>query len=496
MRPLLARLLLSGCLAAVLAAGCSNQNDVRLRYDAERRLQQAERLLRDAQVRNALSNPAEMKELHGRFNEVAVYSMAALDSLSSSADPTIRTQVSELAFQSSTRLAQFLFSERSYDSCISLLHTLNTRVKLPSLESAVIWVNLGQAHQAKGEWNQAVEVYDKALSLTDPPLDERGDVIFDVFNLPAHMYSIYAEIGDSARATASFDRAITYYRLFTNRFPQTKLGVASFANLSALFVDRQMWNEAVSELSRLRDSTGEVNWEARVRMADILAGQLKQYDSALALYDGAATRLIGNDTMARPVIQFKKGLLFLQEKKYDAARQTLNALNQAYPAYFASNPTAQFAKAKSFEEEGNWDRAETEYRFLIENYAGSDEAMSTYLYLGEQFTKLGRTVEASRWMDGADTFYQQIVDKYRGTAVEARALTYQAEILRRNADWNGAITKLLGIFNKYPGMDIGQRGALAAAAIARDKLMDSARAESIIAELKRSLTSVVPPSEN
>jgi tetratricopeptide (TPR) repeat protein len=489
------RLALVFLLCTIVAAGCSDQKDLKLRYTAEKKLHLVERQLQNAQIKRELGDPAVMKSLQDGFSDVSTYCLAAIDSLSPSSDRLLRAELEELAFQSTTRLSQFLFNGRSYDGCIRLLADFSKKISLPPLESAVIWVNIGQAYQAKGEWDSAVVVYNKALALTDPPLDQTGEVIFNVFNLPAHMYSIYSQIGDSIKAIESFNNAITYYRLFVERFAKTKLAVASHANLAALFTDRGNWREAIGEFGLLTDSTGQISWEARIRIGDVYAGKLQLYDSAIALYEGAASALAGPDTMMRPIVDFKKSLVYMMEKKYEEARRILTTINQNYPTYYASNPTAQLAKAKSFDDEGNWDRAESEYRFLIDNYAGSEEAMSTYLYLGEQFRKLGRTVEADRWNDRADTFYQQIADRNTGTITEARAMTFQAELKRRNSDWNGAVTKLLDLFHKFPAIEMGQRAAVAAAAITRDKLADSTRAEAIITELKRSLTDVAPPTQ-
>lgn len=492
------RLILAVTLVTLVIAmiGCSDQRNLRLRYEAEKKLNQAEKELENARIKNELSEPSVVNDLHAKFKEVSNYSIAALDSLSPDEQGEIRTQIAELAFQSTTRLTQFLFSEGQYDSCVALLYRLSGKLKLPPLESAVVWVNIGQAHQAKGEWDKAVEVFNKALALTDPPLDQQGQVIYSVFNLPAHMFAIYAQIGDTQQAKVSFDRSITYYRTFADQTPRSKLGIASVAILSALYSDSRMWRDALRELSLLTDSTGQVNWEASVRMGDIYASQLQLFDSAMIFYDRAYGRLAGADTLARPVILFKEGLALLEEKKYDEARKQLNDLNQNYPGYFASTPMAQLAKAKTFDDEGNWDRAETEYRFLIDNYVGSDEAMSTYLYLGDQLEKRGRTVEADRWMGHADSYYQQIADRNRGTQIEALAMTYQAELLRRKADWPGSVVKLMQIFTKFPNDEIGQRAALAAAGVAREKLGNPAQADSIIGTLKRSLTNVAPPAAN
>jgi len=229
---------------------------------------------------------------------------------------------------------------------------------------------------------------------------------------------------------------------------------------ASIYADVKDWRACVNELNQMRDSSGRVGLDAQVRIADIYAGELANYDTALNMYSGIASRLIGQDTALRPILLFKRSLVYMEMKRYNETRRLLSELDRSYHNYYAASPGAQQVKARSFELEGNWGRAETEYRFLIENYSGTEEAMQAYLYLGEQFAKHGRTTEAERWMQRADAFYQQAADRSAGTTVEARALSYKAEILRRKGDWSGAADVLTSIFTKFPDTEIGQKAIM------------------------------------
>jgi tetratricopeptide (TPR) repeat protein len=240
-------------------------------------------------------------------------------------------------------------------------------------------------------------------------------------------------------------------------------------------------------LSQVKDSSGAPALDAQVRIADIYAGELMYSDSALAMYERIGSRLVGQDTALRPILLFKRSLVHVVKKQYDKARQLLSELDRNYHQYFLASPAAQQVKSRSYELDGNWDRAETEYRFLIENYAGSEEAMQAYLYLGEQFAKQGRTTEADRWMQKAEAYYQQTAERSAGTPVEARALTYKAEMLRRKSDWSGAATVLIAIFDKFPDSEIGQKAMVAAVGLYREKLGNPAVADSLVTELRSRL---------
>lgn len=281
-------------------------------------------------------------------------------------------------------------------------------------------------------------------------------------------------------------RAFSYYRSFLGtRNPG--LVLAAHGNLASLYADVKDWRACVNELSQMRDSTGNIGLDAQVRIADIYAGELAKYDTALNMYTGITSRLIGRDTALKPILLFKRSLVYMEMKRYDEARRLLSELDRNYNNYYAASPGAQQVKARSFELEGNWGRAETEYRFLIENYAGTEEAMQAYLYLGEQFAKQGRTTEGERWMQKADAYYQQAADRSAGTTVEARALSYKAEMLRRRGDWFGAANALTSIFAKFPDTQIGQNAAMIAVGLYREKLGNPTTADSLVTAVRTHL---------
>ena len=138
------------------------------------------------------------------------------------------------------------------------------------------------------------------------------------------------------------------------------------------------------------------------------------------------------DREIEPYILFKQGMVLIEQRKFSEARETLQLLSDEHSRFYDSYPRAQLAKARSFDLEGNWDRAFTEYRFLIEHYAGSDEALATYLYLERYFTEQNRPTEAERWYNQGLQTYSQIASREGLTA--ARALTFQADMYRQRQE--------------------------------------------------------------
>ncbi len=474
-------------LLCTFGLACSDFQPAKFRYEAQKRLHFAEKLLNDARLKNELSNPTVIGQIQTAYNDALDYCLGVLDSVDRVRSAREWEDLSKLSFQAGTRLSQFLFPEQKYDSSLVVLRRMSSKLSLPILESTSLKVNLAEILQASGRWSEAIAAYSEAVDMLNPPVDPSGQIIRSVFDLPAHIYHIQRQTADSPAWNQSLQRAFSYYRSFLGSRPNPNLTLAAHGNLAALYADVGDWRASIAELNQMKDSTGAIGLDAQVRIADVYAGEVPGFDSALAMYERIGTRLIGRDTALRPILLFKRSLVYIEMKKYGEARRLLTELERNYRSYFLASPATQQTKARCYELDGNWDRAETEYRFLIENYTGSEEAMGAYLYLGEQFAKQGRTTEAERWLQKAEAYYQQTAERSVGSPTEARALMYKAEMLRRRSDWPGAAAVLTSIFDKFPDSDIGHKAAMTAVGLYRDKLANPATADSLLTVLRSRL---------
>jgi tetratricopeptide (TPR) repeat protein len=482
--------LLIGFLAGLLSVSCSDNRAVRLRYEVERKYFLADKLTKAAQIRPELNEPGTNVKIRAAYADLVSFCYASLDSVDKRADSIEYREISQLTYHSAIRLAQYLFASRRFDSSSAVVSKLETTIALPPREASGAKVLMGQALQAMGKLDSAVAVYNSAVSLFIPPLEQGGNVFFTVFNVPAHVASVYAQTGDSAKFRRAFTRAESYYRNLATSAPRSRLAMASWAMLARMYGDVRDGRAAVNALEQLTDSTGAINPEARVTISDIQASQLGDFATALRGYDGVLNSLKGRDTIIRPELIFKKAMVVMEQKKYDESRRMLVELQAKYDAYYSSNPMPQFIKARTFELEGNWQRAETEYKYLIDNYPGTDQAFSTYLYLAEQYAKQGRTLESNKLLEKAEQVYTEAAAKGARTGEEALALSYKAELLRRKADFRNSAAVLTQIFDKFPDTEVGRRALLTAAAVYREKLKEPAVADSLVAVFVKTASKV------
>lgn len=468
------------CLLAAVAVSCKDNPAVTYRYNAEKKFYQAERRVKDMQIKPELNTPEQVGQLQTAWAGVVDYTLDALQHVDSTADRLEFDQLSTLAQRSSVRLAQMLFSERSYDTCVTIFSTLLQRSRLTPGELMNTYVLYGEALQASGNWDSAAVIYSRTLSTYYPPVDGDGNIVLNLFNVPMLMFRVASMSNDSANAAKYYQKADDYYQGIITKFPESNLATGSHGNLARLYYDNGFWQKSIDQLRYLKDSLGNVVLSSQMRIADINGIHLKRYDLALAEYDSLAAVLTGRDTLIKPVIMFKKSQVYVEKKQYETARRLLVELDDKYPAYYNFNPMAQITKARTFELEGNWERAETEYKFVIEQYDGTDEAMSTHLYLAKHFAEVGRSAESKLWYDRAEKYFDQVAAKNPGTEREAKALMYKAEMYRELKQWDKAATTLSQIYNKYPESDFGRNALLTAATVYRARLNKPQVADSLI----------------
>ena len=121
--------------------------------------------------------------------------------------------------------------------------------------------------------------------------------------------------------------------------------------------------------------------------------------------------------------------------------------------------------------------------------------MDAYLYVADKLKKLGRDAESEEWYDDADKYYQQLSQLGSGGSLEAKALTYRAEIARIHQDWTGAAGLLIQVYDRFPRTDAGRRALIRASLLYRQKLGQPQVADSLMEVLRTSLADLLPTPE-
>jgi tetratricopeptide (TPR) repeat protein len=469
----------------ILFCGCTDNTAVRLRYQAEKQFYHAEKAAQAASFRGESVDPAVARNIRDQFGDVANLCLANLDIVTREKYPQENRQLSAIAYQSTTRLAQMYLAVRRFDTLAVLISQLLDRATLSRSELATTYYNYGRALQLGGKWDSSLVTYSTALAKFRPPVDDSGHVLFLVFNLPLRIHKAFRGSRDEAGRADWFMRAEAYYREWSKSTAHpTELSMTSLGNLGRLYEDAEMWDRAAATLLTMQDSTGATAAAPKLHVADLYVERLNRPDDAIAIYRELDGMLVGRDTLSRPALLQKQALACMNKKDYTQAREILTDIGKRWPAFFAVSSAAQYNKARCFEMENNWNRAETEYRFLIDHYPTSEEALSTYLYLAQKATDGGRSLEADQWYERAEKTYSSLVAKNPGSTLEAMALYFKADMHRQKKNWPAAAEALVSVFSRFPLTEPGQRAAVMAAEVYRDKLNDNRKADSLIIALQ------------
>ncbi len=476
---------LAGALVLLFAvAACEDTRPIQLRYDAEKALYQANQEDEKLRIKPEVVAEEQITNLRLRYQAVMQQALNSADSIDAKTNSDEWKQLQLIAYEAAQRAENIAFAKKDFIAAREIMETIISRATLPPQNLLTARLQLGRALQRSKHWDSAKVIYDGLVSAFYPPLDSRGEVIRAVLDLPYNGYLVERDIVESSERDSLAAATEEYYQKLLRDYPSGNLSVAIHALLSVFFQREERFEDALQELKLVIDSTGQQALQARIRSWDINTFSLNRPRTALD--DIAATSLSGSDTVFVPLLFFKRAEAYLELKSYDSARSAIYKIKNDFPEYFARNAVAQNLIAKSFAEEGKWERAENEYRWMIETFPRAKVSFRAYIEILQHYRKSGDNRRYDEWQKRALDFYGLTARRGSGGPMEATAYSYMAEVYRLEENWSEAAKNLERIARKFPSAEIGRRSALRGALLYRDKLADTAAANELFEVFKSS----------
>ncbi len=470
-----------------LIISCSDSSGVRLRFEAEKMFHDSEKKFSDAQLKNELGDPKVLANIQNDYMLTVEFCYESLDSIPENSREHLELQL--LTFRSVSRLSQFYYARKRFDSSVFVTEKLINTIPLmgtPLLESNL---NLGQALHARGDWDSTLVIYDMVLNKFYPPIDPEGNISYKLFNLPYHIFKI-SKATKQNEAQIHFEFAEQYYQKLLSEFPNSLLESPIHTNLALLYDEMGFWEKEISELSKIKDSSSESMQNLAIKIGDIYLEYLKDNKAALDQFNLIKSQINTRDTLKNPMIDIRVAKTYMNMENFAEARQILMNIKRNYRSFHESSPTNQHLIAKSFDKENNWKRAEIEYNLLLEKFKTSDEAMTTYLYLFDHFQKFGPKSEVTRIASRALKSFDQIISNYSGTIFEAKAKIYKADLFIKQKQWLKAAEIMVSIFDRFPQSEYGRKAINTAAIIYKDKLNSPEKAKELRDRYQKSLANL------
>ncbi|KAA3634855.1 MAG: hypothetical protein DWP97_06065 [Calditrichaeota bacterium] len=482
-------------LCLVLVASCSHNPALEDRYNAEKMLNNAENMLKETQAFNSSLPEQKLTELSAEFNKIVDFCYAALDKYDSTKYPIEVNQIGFITYQSVIRLSQLYYSHQKYSQSVEITEKLLNNVSIPRDYQSNVYINLGQALQAAGNWDSAYAVFSGTLERFSPPLTNTGKIITPVMYLPLYIFRTVRFTESPQQVSYQLNKTEQYYIDLLVNADNTKLRESARENLAKLYEETGQWEKELEQLEDMLDPSAESYNDILMKQADILGGKLKMFDSALTIYDFIFARTKPEDSDTRANIYFNRSLIDLAKGNYSSSRDWLNKIEVEYRSIYHREPLFQYNLAKSFELENNWERAEQEYNLLLEKFKGSSESMMTLLYLVDRFKKLNQTKISNYWFESAQTYFEDIAKINRGEELEARALLYSADLFKRAENYTKSSDILLEIYNKFPKSPQGRQALYRAIRLNNNELKDTNKADSLLNLLKANLAGTIGSAE-
>jgi tetratricopeptide (TPR) repeat protein len=475
-------LILSGSTIAMV--GCQDTRPLQLRYNAEKKLYQANQEREKLQIRPEFVADEQVLNLREQYRAVMEQALNSADSIEEGDSNQDWRQLQYIAYEAAQRAEEIAVASKDFLAARGVMEFLLAEATLPASKLLPAKLQLGRALQRSGEWDSARVIYDDLVTAFYPPIDSRGEVINAVLDLPYKKYLVESEIAERQERDSIVAVIEEYYNRLLRDYPSGNLSVSIHVLMSVVYQREARFEEALRELESVIDSTGSQALRARVRSWDISTFSLKL--PRVSLDDIATVSLSGDDTLFVPLLFFKKAEAYLELGEYDSCRSAIYTIKNDFPQYFARNPVAQNLVAKSFVKEGKWGRAENEYRWMIETFPGAQVSFRAYIDILEHYRAANDERRYQEWQQRALDFYEQTARRRSNGRMEATAYSFIAEVYRLDENWSEAVKNLERIAQKFPTTEIGRRSALRGALLYRDKLADTVAAEGLFDVYKSS----------
>jgi tetratricopeptide (TPR) repeat protein len=494
---------LSGFCLLLILSGCSNNPAIKDRYQVEKSLHFAEKEFeQQRQISGNFTNNqlAHFENVYKDLYEKAFDAMTATDSITSSVE---YNELVYLTYRIGVRLNQLTYSQNKYSESSKLLSGMITDIPMDESLKSSMYFNLGQLQLSIGNTDSALNIYEYCIDKFYPPLDQSNEIDYPVFNLPMFVVNITKIMNNNQSNTEAFVNAENYYNRLINDFPDSKLSLSSHTNLAKLYEDNQNYEK---ELEQLKIVTGykkeleQVEIETdpdspgyftlKMKTAQVLSDKLKRYDEALQIYNESLNEAKPEDSLRIAQLHYFIAEVKMDQGEYTQVRAQLTKVENYYPIFYASSPEIQYVLAKSYELENNWDLAKPEYSLLIEKFKDSEQAINSLIYLNGHFKEIGRIAEADQWYKQGIEHLNNLITNAQGTYTEARANLGLANLYYNNEEWQKSVDILTGMFRAYPTTQPGRMAGMRALNIYRDKLNNSEMADSLMEEIKASLSSL------
>lgn len=471
-------------IIVAVVAGCSQDSAEKIRYDMEKLVYMAGKLAERINIQPQLATASDSLALKNAHEKIIEYFQKyRQDDLVAGNDQVLK-EMSRMAVTAQVQLARYYAGHRQPDSVLAAYRRIGTDIPAGQGDIFGASLSLALTYRALGVYDSTFAIYDRLLKDFYPPVDSLQYVNVDVIAIPIDKVKMGQAYDDPEKLEGLIQEAIEYYHRLRRDFPENEFLVRrAMVNASRVYTMTEQWDDAIAQLEQISDSTGQVDIAALVLIANIYNGPKEDVNRAIELYRQILEREPDSSIIGSTMLQL--GMALCDQGDHDEGRKVLADLKKKFAARPGLISKSQYYYAQSFEVQGRWDRALSEYQWLMENHPYAEESFWAARRIPEHFEKEGNRKLADTWFDRSIDFYLRAASIKQGEPVEVAAYTYLAEIYRIIKKWDKALETLDKIHALAPKTALGAKALYNAASVAYKELNDSTLARNYLNRLNR-----------
>jgi tetratricopeptide (TPR) repeat protein len=476
-------------LIAALLFGCSRDSAEKIRYDMEKLVYMAGKIQEKLNIQPQLATAEDSLALKSAYEMVIDYFHAHRSHHLVAGNEEVLSDMSRMAVGAQLNLAGYYTARRQADSVIAAYRKIGNEIPAGDYDIAAANLALALTYRAINVLDSTIAIYDRLLEDFYPPLDSLERVNIDIVSIPIDKVKIGQAVNDPDRVERFTREAIDYYGRLQREYPDNKdLIRRTMVNSSRIFTMTEKWDEAIEQLYQIKDSTDQVDIAALVLVANIYNGPKSDVTHAMELHRRILDREPDSSIIGSTMLQL--GTSLCSEGEHEEGRKVLAELKKKFVTTPALVSKSQFYYAQSFEVQGRWDRALSEYQWLMENHPYTEEAFWAARRIPEHFSNDGNKKMSDTWYNRAADFYLRAANIKQGQPLEIAAYTYLAEIYRITEQWDKAIETLEKINSLVPRSVLAAKSLYNAAEVSLNKKGDSLQAQKYLTRLQQEFGTV------
>ena len=450
LRVLKARKFLPFLALLFLFSRCSDVKGIKERYLIEKMFYRANKLYQNIQITPRSVSPASYRQVRESFRQILVkHPVASLQAEGRFPEET-RRELLVLIGTSQMNVADLFFQEGQIDSAIvGYQKVVADYAGNRALGSrAQYYIALG--FKSLGRWEDAVSAFEVLLQDYTPFVETPEQPDVNILQVPASIAQAYQLQGEQAEADRHYEKAREYLWGVVRKWPHTLTAQFAQNQIVVTYLGQERWQEAIANLETLLTvhSDSIEPPEASLTIAALYGERLHELSKAMEIYSGIVEEYPDSKRLSR--VHLAMGNIHLQRGELTKSREEFNRVIIDFPEDAAAGARAQYSIALAYEMEGAWDKALNEFRWIMENYPDSPEALQVPDHILEHYLQFSEEGLA------ASAYTQALKDYAKFTAKDpnsAQAVLGQWYIIRchiRMEKWSEALAALETFVVNYP----------------------------------------------